>query len=327
MDRIDIYEPTVTPLPTDKFNAKDDATRLRDVIKEKGNKEEEFIRLFSNRSAMQRRKIVDAYKMEFARDLISDLKSETSGKFEDLILALMDPTPEFLAKELNKAMVKLGTDEHVLTEILCTRRNFETKEIAIKYLELFGISLEDHLKKEVSGEYFRLLTLLLWGSRQETEVFPDKAAEMAQQLYDACEGKRGVDEEVFVQILAHQSIPQLKLVFESYKVISGKTFEQVVDSEFSIFQPFLKDAILTIAKWVKGDKVGYYAEKLEKALKGVKDHRTIVRIIVSRSEVDLGAIKRAYEQRFSKTLHSQVAKETSGHYETALIRLLGESMI
>lgn len=49
--------------------------------------------------------------------MIKDLKSELGGKFEKLVLALMDPPYDYLAKELHRAMDKIGTNEDVLTEV------------------------------------------------------------------------------------------------------------------------------------------------------------------------------------------------------------------
>lgn len=65
--------------------------------------------------------------------MVSDLKSELSGKFEDLIVALMTPTYEFLAKEIYHAIDGIGTNEETVIEIICTASNSEINNIKMAY--------------------------------------------------------------------------------------------------------------------------------------------------------------------------------------------------
>lgn len=67
------------------------------------------------------------------QDLIEDLKSELGGHFEDVILALVIPPADYLCKQLHKAMEGMGTDEHTLIEILCSKSSKEMKEIVDAY--------------------------------------------------------------------------------------------------------------------------------------------------------------------------------------------------
>lgn len=275
------------------------------------------------RSNDQRQAITAAFLKEYGRDLQKDLKSELGGKFEDVIIGLMLPEVEFMCQELQKAMKGLGTDEEALIEIICPRTNDEIKAIVTKYEDLFSRPLAQQICSEVSGDFARLLTLIVTGCRDPAgQVNPDLAKEHAEKLYNAGAAKLGTDEEVFNKIMAHDSFAQLRLVFEEYKSLTGKTIEQALKAELG---GDLLNAMLAIVECVQSPP-GFFAKRLHKAMEGMgTNDTTLIRIIVSRCEIDLGSIKQEYERLYDKTLLSAVKSECSGDYKRALCAIIGNA--
>ncbi|XP_073835278.1 annexin B10-like [Musca autumnalis] len=315
------YTPIPAVVPVDPFDAAADAAALRDAMKRLGTNEQEIIDILTTRSNAQRQQIKEKYLSEYDCDLIEDLKSELGGIFEEVIIALMMPPVEYLCKQLHKAMEGMGTDDSTLVKILCTKSKEEMSEIVQCYEDMYDRPLAEHLCSETDGHFRRLLTLIITGVRDSAgTVDPEKAKEQAQQLYNAGENKLGTDEEVFNRILSHGSFAQLRLVFEEYKELSGQTLEQAVEHEMS---GEMHEAMMAIVECVQSP-AAFFARRLYDAMSGAgTEDTTLIRIIVSRSEIDLGNIKDEFERIYNRTLFSAIMSETSGDYKKVLCALIG----
>ena len=105
------------------FDAEKAAAALRKAMKGLGTDEKAIIKVLTECNCTQRQEIKKQFKLMYGKELISDLKSELGGNFENLVIAMMDPLPVFLAKCLRRAMKGVGTDEEVLIEVICPRSN------------------------------------------------------------------------------------------------------------------------------------------------------------------------------------------------------------
>ncbi|CAG9096180.1 unnamed protein product [Plutella xylostella] len=179
-----LSKPTVVPV--NPFDPREDAAVLRKAMKGFGTDEKAIIQVLTRRSNEQRLRIAYEFKTLYGKDLISDLKSETSGKFEDLLVALMTPLPQFYAKELHDATAGIGTDEDVLIEVMCTMSNHEIQVIKQAYTAMYGNLLEDDLQGDTSGNFKRLMTSLCMGNRSEDfHVDQESARQDARSLLQA----------------------------------------------------------------------------------------------------------------------------------------------
>jgi annexin A7/11 len=306
--------------PASHFDPKIDAEKLQKAMKGMGCNKDKIIEVLCHRSNHQRQEIAQAFKVQFGKDLSKELKSELSGDFENLILALMETPVRFEAHSLHKAMAGLGTKENVLIEILTTRTNQQIQELKHVYHEMFHKSLEADIKGDTSGPFQNLLVSLCMGSRDESHhIDPLKANQDAWALNRAGEQKLGTDEAVFNKILATQNYSQLRLVFDEYEKVTKHSIEKAIEGEFS---GDIRDGLLGIVKSIR-NRTAYFAELLYNSMKGLGTRDTdLIRLIVSRSEIDLRDISQAYHQRYEKSLEDAIKSECSGAYKDGLIAIV-----
>ncbi|KAH9639079.1 hypothetical protein HF086_009048 [Spodoptera exigua] len=312
-------KPTV--VPANPFDPREDAAVLRKAMKGFGTDEKAIIHVLARRTNEQRLRIAFEFKTLYGKDLVADLKSETSGKFEDLLVALMTPLPQFYCKELHDAIAGIGTDEDVLIEVMCTMSNHEINVIKQTYTAMYGNLLEDDLRGDTSGNFKRLMTSLSMGNRSEDfHVDAEKAREDARSLLQAGELRLGTDESVFNAVLCSRSFPQLKAIFQEYQYLTGHDIDDAIKAEFS---GDLEKALRAIVKSVR-NKPMFFAERLHKSMKGLgTNDRQLIRIMVTRSEIDLGDISDAFQAKYGETLQSWIEGDCSGHYKKCLLALLG----
>ncbi|XP_061541936.1 annexin A6 isoform X1 [Phycodurus eques] len=315
--------PTVVPSPN--FDPAADAQALRKAMKGFGTDEDAIIDIVANRSNAQRQEIRQTFKSLLGRDLIKDLKSELSKNLERLIIGLMLTPAEFDAKMMRKAIEGAGTDEHALIEILVTRNNEEIQAMNAAYQEGYKKSLESAIQSDTSGHFCRILVSLVQGAREDGPADYERANTDAQELADACNADSDDRVMKFMSILCTRSFTHLRKVFQEFVRFSNKDIEQIIKKEMS---GDVKNAFYAIVRSVK-NQPSYLADRLYKAMKGLgTDDRALIRIMVSRSEIDLFNIRKEFKETQDTSLHEFIKVETmigdtSGDYRKTLLVLCG----
>ena len=299
--------------------AQADADALRKAMKGFGTDEATLIKICANRTNAQRLQIKDQYKASYGRDLIADLKSELHGKFEDAMIALFTDPIEYDADELRAAMKGLGTNEDTLIEIIASRQPNILKRVIQKYNEKYNRNLEKDVEKETSGTLRKLLVSLLQCSRG-TNMNPNvsQCAEIANEIYKAGEAKLGTDESIFNKYFCTFSPYELATVAREYHKLTGHTILQAIDKEF---HGDSKKALKTIV-YATLSPSEYFATRVNDAIKGwgTKDH-LLIRILITRDEIDMPQIKQYYKQLYGKDMVTDVKNDISGDYQKLMIEL------
>ena len=253
-------------------------------------------------------------------DLIKDLKSELHNHLEDAVVALFTDPIEYDADELRAAMKGLGTNEDTLIEIICSRPPHVLKAIIAKFKEKYNRDLEKDVKSETSGTLRKLLIALLQCSRS-TNTTPNQAqcAQIAQEIYNAGEKKLGTDESIFNKYFCTLSPHELAAVSREYHKLTGHTILQAIDKEFSGDS---KKTLRTIV-YATLSPSEYFATRVNYAVKGLgtKDH-ILIRVLVTRSEIDMPQIKQYYKQLFGKDMVTDVKNDISGDYQKLMVGLI-----
>jgi len=315
---------TIFPKPNFSDTACEAACKeLYDAMKGLGTDEAKIIKVLVAHSNAQRQQMKDKYKQLYGKDLVTELQKELGGKFEDAVVALMTPPVLFLAHELRRAMKGVGTDESTLIEILC-RSNAEIKAVKTAYeTEFKGRDLEKDIASDTSGHFKRLLISQCTCARDETaHVDMALAAKDAKLIYEAGEAHLGTDESAFNAVLCTRSYPQLKATFEQYRAQTGKGILDTIKREMSGDLAEGMSALVNFA-W---DPIWFYAERLYKSMKGIgTNDQQLIRVIVSRSEIDLKHISQAFHKQYSSFLSDFIKDDCSGDYRRLLLAVLGNN--
>ena len=297
-----------------------DCRALRAAMKGIGTDEAAIINILTSRPNAHRYMLKHRYKALLGRDLIKDLKDELSGHFEDVCIALLESPYELDCRSLYEAMARIGTNEATLIEIIATRPTHQLYQDKILFQQMYGKDLVRYVESETSGHFRKVLVAMLQCQRHEVD-YPINEQELrmeAQRLYSAGAGRWGTDESVFTQIFATRSPVEIAAIASFYQQIAGVDLYTSLKKEFSGNVEKLLKAIF----YCSINPPEWFATRVRNSLEGTgtKD-KQLIRIIVSRAEIDLRQIKQAYYKLYGRDMVTDIRNDTSGDYKRILTEI------
>jgi len=303
------------------FNPAQDAQIIKASFV-KPRKLDQLIEIITHRSNEQRQEILKIYNNQNEIPLQNEIQSNLSGDFKEAVLALFYPPVDYDCYLINKAVEGFGTNEETLIEIISSRSIERLNEIKQRYPQMYQKEIKDVIKSETSGHLQKILLSLLETDRSLNKTpNPQECDESAKRLYFSQEGKRDMAYNSFIYVFTKKSREELALISKIYYQTYHKTLLESIKNIFSgDGRSVLKAIIYSLLSPSE-----YFAYRINKALKGffVNDNK-IIRILISRDEIDIELIKRYYKQLYGNSLYDDLLNKTSGDLRNLLLSLVGK---
>ena len=214
-----------------------DVDALREGMKGLGTNEDTLIEIIASRSPQQLLGIKNLYKQKYNRDLEDDIKKETHGTLEHILITLLQGkrsvntnpdqnTCAAIAKEIfNAGEAKLGTDESVFNKYFGSLSPYELWCVAQHYHKLTGHTILEAIEKEFVGDSKKAFKSIVYATLSPSEYF-------ATRVNDALKGL-GTKDHLLMRVLITRDEIDMPQIKQYYKQLYGKDMVEAIKSEIS----------------------------------------------------------------------------------------------
>ncbi|QIW94776.1 hypothetical protein AMS68_000294 [Peltaster fructicola] len=316
--------PGYIPGQTAQYDMTPAADQLRSAMKGFGTDEKALIAVLAPMDALQIAGVKQAFQARHRRDLMKDVRSETGGYFKEALEAVIRGPLEQDCFTIHEAIRGMGTKETALNDTLLGRSNADMNAIKMHYRQMFGRTLEQDVKGDLSMKTERLFEMVMAARRTEESVPVNHQQVEADvnEIYRATEGKVGSDALLVCSVFSSRSDAQLRAISQVYFDRYRKSLAEVIKKEFS---GHMEEALLFILRNAE-DRAHHDAELFEEAMKGMgtKESMLIRRIVMIHWDRNrMHQAKGAYHHYYKQELVHRVRGETSGDYGRFLEALVG----
>ena len=294
------------------------SAQFHDALFENPIDENILIDVLTSTTNEERQYIRGLYKQSYNNPIQNDIKSQLKDRLRQMAIDLFDTPYEYDARELHTALNSLTNDDNVIIEIFASRPSDYLEIVDTAYNNFFKISLKDEIKKHTSEEFAEYLIALMEVERpMEQTISGNDAYEYAEELKNGELANIGTDVEKFKTVFVEKSREDLILISRAYYEKTQKNLYEAIEAEVPGKNRRLIKAILfaviTPAQW--------FARKISKVVQESGDYNTIRRVLISRSEIDMYAIRDYYYMETNNELRTDILDENEDAYGQILTNL------
>jgi len=218
-------------------HAQYDASLLHKAMKGAGTKEGVLIEILVSRTNKEMKEIREAYKKMYKTELEKDIKGDTSGDFEHLLVSLCqgnrsedEEIHEDLAKKEAEALYqagekKMGTNEEVFNRVFCVTSLRQLRAVFIEYKKIAKKDIVKTIEGEFSGDAqagYKALAL----------VAKYRPAYFAKQLHKSMKGA-GTNDAQLIRIMATRSEIDMQQIEQAFHKMYQKKLSEFIKGDTS----------------------------------------------------------------------------------------------
>ena len=278
-----------------------------------------IVEILSATTNEQRQIIRRYYKKSYNRPIQNDINSKLTNKLREITLDMFDTPYEYDARELHNALNSFTNDDNTIVEIFVSRPKNHLEIVDLAYKKFFKISLREDIQKQGSKEFSQFLLTLMDIERPLDQTISGKDAyNAAKELINNGLKVYGTDVNLFKKMFIEKSREDLILISRAYNELNKKNLYEAIESDVPgknrRLLKALLFAVITPAQW--------FAKKCLKAIQGLSgDNNTLFRILISRAEIDMYAIRDYYFMESNNEIKNDIADDTNGAYGQILVNL------
>ena len=214
-----------------------DADLLYKAMKGIGSDKDIITEVLCFRNPDRINQIKAKFQEKYGKDLVAEIKSETSGDYQKIVLRLLegDRTQDGkadlqkcsgIAEELYKAGEgKMGTDEATFIKYFTSLAPNELLLVCKEYHKKYKKNMLDVIENEFDGNVKKLMTVILYSLFSPSEFF-------AKQIMDSIKGVGTDDVKLIRSIITRYSI-DMKKVKKYFKKMYNKELLDEVKEDVS----------------------------------------------------------------------------------------------